>query len=188
VSDIDRLDQPAGSRIVFDLLPNGLTLNVPPRIAWSTRAGLVLLSLFFAGLLLPGTLWALRNIAAAGRGARGLVYGWFADIALLLFAVCMGHRQTLFAVANGSLLVVEKGIFSSTRREWRQGEIEAVHVGPCSPKVKNSMMQLQIVPCAGKPLFLLTGRDHAELDWVAAILRRALSIEPTEGNGAVRSL
>ena len=111
----DRLDQPAGSKIVFEPRPNGLTLNVPPRIASGTRSGLVLLSLFFAVLLLPSTVWALRNFAVAARFALALAFAWFADTELMLVAVCMGRSRAVLAVANGELLVVEKGMFSSSR-------------------------------------------------------------------------
>ncbi len=40
------------------------------------------------------------------------------------------------------------------------------------------LMQLEIVPLAGKPLKLLTGRDDQELAWIATLLRRAMGVQP----------
>ena len=104
---------------------------------------------------------------------------------MMLGAINMGRRRAAMAVANGALMVIQTGIFGSKRREWQQAEIKTIRVGPSGMEVNDRpVMQLQIVPVAGKPFGVLTGRDVAELEWMATLLRQALTGAASAPDGA----
>jgi hypothetical protein len=85
----------------------------------------------------------------------------------------MGRRTAMFAVAAGNLLVMQKGLFGTKKREWAVDDISHIALGPSGMKVNDrDVLQLQI-HAAGEKLGLLTGRDVAELEWLACELRSA---------------
>jgi len=110
-----------------------------------------------------------------------LLLFWAVGIGMLLGALNMGRRSAMFAVAGGNLLVMQKGIFGTKRREWSAQEISSIVTGPSGMKVNDrDVPQLQI-HASGEKLGLLTGRDERELEWLACELRNAWRAASSSG-------
>jgi len=75
--------------------------------------------------------------------------------------------------------------------EWprevrRREDIADIRAGPSGISVnERPVRERQVHPRSGKKVSLLTGRDEAELRWMATHLRRALGISPAKQSEAV---
>jgi len=97
----------------------------------------------------------------------------------LLIVLYLGRRRAALAVVGGRLYVLRVGLFHTARGEWARDELADVRVGPCSAKVNDKpVLELQILPKKGAKFALLVGRSEVELQWMAAILKQALSLRP----------
>jgi hypothetical protein len=93
----------------------------------------------------------------------------------------MGRRHAALAVAGGTLMVMQTGIFGKKQREWPLGEIAAIRVGPTGIRVNGvPVLELQIRGRSGKKLGLLAGRKADELEWLAEELRLAARMRESE--------
>jgi hypothetical protein len=103
---------------------------------------------------------------------------WTIGIGMLTGAINMGRRQAAIAVTGEQLKLIITGLFGTTRKEWALSELLTFRKGASGIEVNDvPVMQLQIVPQTGAPYGLLTGRDEAEIEWIATHLRRVLRIE-----------
>jgi hypothetical protein len=61
------------------------------------------------------------------------------------------------------------------RAGWVLDAIQDIRVGPSGTEINNRpVMELQILPVAGKKIGLLWNRPREEQDWVAYLLRNAV--------------
>ncbi|MDX1945850.1 MAG: hypothetical protein SFU86_10675 [Pirellulaceae bacterium] len=176
--------RPENSRIELEQVDGGLSIRVPPAGLWKGTSGLFFFSLLWNGFMTMFTTlaaFALFNNQRPGDDAW-LIGGfvslfWLIGIGLLLAALNMGSRKAGLAVADGTLLVLQTGFFGRQQREWPPGEVAAIRLGSSGIEVNGQpVLQLQIHGREGKPCGLLTGRDAAELAWIAAELRQALGV------------
>jgi len=198
------LTQPAGSKIAVDKFDGGLTIQVPPAGVWKGSSGMFFFALIWNGFMTVFT----SGVVCGGLNAENkpdetalwlfpLVISlfWAVGIGMLLGSLNMGRRSAMFAVAAGNLLVMQKGIFGTKRREWPVDSITNIGLYPSGMKVNDrDVYQLQI-HAAGEKLGMLTGRDEQELEWLACELRSAWraakssgqphapSLKPPEGGG-----
>jgi hypothetical protein len=184
------LTQPAGSKIAVDKFEGGLTIQVPPAGVWKGSSGIFFFALIWNGFMALFT----SGVVCGGLQAENkpdetalwlfplfISLFWAVGIGLLLGAINMGRRTAMFAVAAGTLLVMQKGIFGTKRREWPVAEISSIALGPSGMKVNDrDVNQLQIHAC-GEKLGLLTGRDEQELEWLACELRNAWRTAKSSG-------
>jgi hypothetical protein len=77
---------------------------------------------------------------------------------------------------------MQRGIFGAKQREFPCEEIGDICLGPSGMEVNGTpVRQLQIHSRDGQQLGLLTGRDEAELEWLACELRAAWRAADPEG-------
>jgi hypothetical protein len=189
--DADRPHQPSGSKARLEERADGLTLTVPAAGVW--REGL-----FTTGLgacvvitpwiaLLPGLLLGTIKISGQSLGrwesvlASGVMgLAWAGGIGMLLAGIERGRRRGVFSVAGGVLTAVQMGPLCRKRGEWSCDELAEVEVaparlGPFYSKVNDrTVRKLWIRSKDGRTLGFLAGRQDAELQWIATVLRRAL--------------
>jgi hypothetical protein len=191
------LTQPAGSKIAVDKFEGGLTLQVPPAGLWKGTSGLFFFAVIWNGFMTVFT----SAVVCAGVQAENmpddsslwilplfLSIFWAVGIGLMLGALNMGRRSAMFAVAGGNLLVMQKGIFGTKRREWLVDDVIGIDTGTSGMKVNNRhVLQLQIYS-EGEKLGLLTGRDEQELEWLACELRNAWRTAKSSGQPPAPSL
>jgi hypothetical protein len=182
-----RLNRPANSRVNLEEHADGVTLIIPPLGLWRGSMGL-----FFAGLMISAVagvisllilppMIAINQFDLPALIPVGLFF--VGGLVMLTIAVHMGRRRSVIAVVGGRLMVMQTGLFGSWRREWDRDDLNTITINPCAIVVNNRPVpQLQIQPFEGARISLLTGRDETELDWIAAVLSRALKLtgEPGE--------
>lgn len=185
------LSQPEGSKIEIDKFEGGLTVRVPPAGMWKGTSGLFFFSLLWNGFMTVFT----SVVVCAGVQNKNqqvdetalwvfplfLSLFWLVGIGLFLSSLNMGRRTAMFAVAAGKLLLMQKGIFGTKKCEWAVEDIADICLGPSGMKVNDrDVPQLQ-VHSAGEKVGLLTGRDPAELEWLACELRNAWRAAKSSG-------
>jgi hypothetical protein len=181
--------QPVGSPIEIRRFDDGFTAVVPPAGLWRGSGGLFGFSLLWNGFMLVFT----TALAGALLGNKPqpdesawvlplvLVLFWTIGIGMLLGSIQMGRRHAALAVAGGTLMVMQTGIFSKKQREWPLGEIAAIRVGPTGIRVNGvPVLELQIRDRSGKKLGLLAGLKVDELEWLAEELRLAARMRESE--------
>ncbi len=181
---IERLEQPAESLIDHQILPDGCVFTVPAPGVWQGSGGLFGFSLLWCGFMTVFTTFAGFAFANGKPNNDDAVWifplfitlFWAVGIGVLVASINMGRRQAAIAVTNGRMKSIVSGLFGTTRKEWELAELETVRKGPSGMEVNDvPVMQLHIVPRTGAKYGLLTGRDEAELEWMATHLRRYLS-------------
>lgn len=183
---IEREEQPSDSPIDLQTLADGLVFTVPAPGVWKGSGGLFGFGLLWCGFMTVFTSFAvfvIVNGKANGDDAWWvfplvMILFWSVGIGLLLGAINMGRRQAAIAVTRAHLKLIISSLFGTTRKEWTLEELETFRKGPSGIEVNDvPVMQLQIVPRSGSHYGLLTGRDEAELEWIATHLRRCLRNE-----------
>jgi hypothetical protein len=183
----ERCEQPEGSRIVCQELPDGVTLTVPP--AGSDVKDRILCSLIacsgaalFAALV--HFVFEDTGIYYVFSGLGGLF-----GIAFLVDAGNRARRQVVLSVAGDKLAVRQSSLYGVRREQWPRLRIADVRVGDgldgrvISPHIRqfardkaNPTYELQIHLRNGEIVRFLDGYGDAELQWLATVLRRALGV------------
>jgi hypothetical protein len=185
VDDVAPLpSRPAGSPIEINRFDDGISITVPPAGLWRGSKGL-----FFFGLLWCGFMTVFTAVML-GAGAFSDIEAniwlvllfvalfWLVGIGLLLGGINMGKRQAGLAVAGGTLMILQTGLFGKKQREWPLSDLSSIHVGPSGMEVNGvPVLQLQIHDADGKQVGLLAGRSDEELEWLAHELRTAAQLQ-----------
>ena len=181
--EIERDEQPPQSVIERQSLPDGFVLTIPASGVRGGSRGLLTFSLAWCGIV---TLFTVVFSIAGGQGQVNpkeswwvfpvvIAVFWAIGIGTFLSAINMSRRQAAIAVAGDRLKLIISDLFGTKRKEWALDDLQTFRKGPSGVEVNGvPVMQLHIVPRAGSPYGLLTGRDEAELEWIATQLRRAL--------------
>jgi hypothetical protein len=175
--------RPPGSPIEVKHFDDGVSITVPPAGLWKGSRGL-----FGFGILWCSFMTVFSGmflfIGANAQDVQGgdklwifvlvMILFWSVGIGLLLGGINMGRRQAALAVAGGTLMVMQIGLFGKKQREWPLASVESIAVAPSGLEVNGvPVMQLQIRDADGNSLGLLAGRTDEELEWVAHELRVA---------------
>jgi hypothetical protein len=180
---------PAGSNILCETFPDGVTVQIPPAGVWKGSKGLFVFGILWLAIVGPislcliGGLFGAIGVQAKKPDANALwimplvmSLFWAVGIGMLLAAINMGKRKAALAVTGGSLMVIQSGLFGTKKRQWEPGEVEAVCTGPSGLEVNGEpVLELHIHDGGGK-FSLLCGRSDAELEFIASTLRRALGV------------
>jgi hypothetical protein len=182
--DIDRIPaRPPGSPIEVKHYDDGVAITVPPAGLWKGSRGLFGFGLVWCGFMTVFSSMFLF-IGANAQDVQGgdklwilvlfMIVFWAVGIGMLLGGINMGRRQAGLAVAGGTLMVMQIGIFGKKQREWLLAEVESIAVVSSGMEMNDvPVMQLQILDTDGKQLGLLAGRSDEELEWIAHELRVA---------------
>ena len=176
-------DQPDSSDIELEESTDGLTLRVPPPGIWrgnksGLRAGIVWLGIMSvaAYYLIFSDALRLELPLRAFIGFFGFFF-WGAGFIPIGQAVYLGRHSALLALDRDELRVEQTSLFGSWRHRWRRAELADVAVGMGTVPVSGQpMLELKVLPRGDVPVGLLTGRDAAELEWLATVLRGALGM------------
>jgi hypothetical protein len=111
-----------------------------------------------------------------------------AGLFIALAAINMGHSSATLSVLGSRLLIIERFLWTEKEGEWALEEIIDVRVGRPADQEAEELL-ICTIPKADEPfnylcgsddpqravqVGFLTGRDRAELEWVAAVLRSAV--------------
>jgi len=179
----ERLEQPAKSTAILDRQDNGLTITIPPAglrrgggflfffgLAWC--GFMAFLTLIFIGMLLTGK--------AQGDGDASYFIAplfWLVGGLMLFAGIRRARSYAVLAVVGDSLMVMYQGVFGKKQGEWTRDQLANICPGPSGVEVNDEpVMELHIEPKEGKRFGLLYGRDLAELEWIATVLRQALRV------------
>jgi hypothetical protein len=178
IKPVERLDQPADSDIVLEATGDGVVLTIPPPGVWRGSKGLLFFGLFWCGFM---TLFTAIMMFTGERAPWPLLLFlagfWAIGLALLAGAVNMGRRRATFAVRADGLRIEQTGLFGAKKAEWSRDQIASICAGPSGMEVNEKpVFELQIHPKVGKKAGFLAGRNDAELQWLAAVLRQALDV------------
>jgi hypothetical protein len=180
---LERSERPAGSDVVVQHRPDGVTLIVPPGGVGRRTGGC--LCLFIGLLFLGGALICLlapEGIANADTNALGgfwicLICG----LPPLLCAIDIGRRSVALEVAGETLAVTSAGPFGTRKRLWQRAELADIRTGPSSYEMNDRpFTELQIHLKKGAKFGFAVGRDRDELAFLATALRRSLLMDPPE--------
>jgi hypothetical protein len=183
---IANLQQPADSKIQIERYPGAVSINIPPSGVWKGTRGMFFFALLWNGFMTVFTCFATFGFLHAAPGdidnvwipVAFVVVFWGVGIGMFLGSVNMGRRRAALAVADGTLMVLQTGIFGSKQREWPAAEIANILPGPSGMTVNDvDVLELQIHDTAGKKFGILAGRSDDELAWLAYELRQALGIK-----------
>lgn len=179
LGDIPALpQQPTDSQVVLEESGAGLTMTIPPAGIRKGSQGLFSFSLIWLGFMTVFTsAWVF-----AGNQVEWFVYlfiagFWAIGFAMLTAAINMGKRHAVIDMIHDTLLITRKNIFGVKQNEWRRDEIKSIRCGASGMEVNNEpVIELQIHPKEGKKVGLFSGRDDAELKWMAAVIRVAMDL------------
>ncbi len=182
--------QPAASTAEVDDRPDGLTITLAP--AGLRKGSKGLFTFAIAWNIFVAFFLVMMGLSEAGvlESDGGEPMRWFVWLFMLPFvavgmgtllaAINMGRRRTIIDVVGATLLISRAGPFGVKQRDWPADQLDDIRVGPSGMKVNNRhIMELQIHPARGRKYGLLSERDDAELEWLAATLRRRLQLNPT---------
>lgn len=178
-----RTEQPAGSQIVCEKLEDGVTFNIPPAGLGKGSYGLFPFAVLWCGFMTIFTTIMLFAEKPAGSELWFMLLFvaafWLIGIGMLLAAINMGRRRAAVAIVGDTVMALQTSLFRSRSAEWQTTDVQAIRVGPSGMEVNDQpVLQLQIVPTSGKTFGLLSGRDVAELEWMATLLGDALKGRP----------
>jgi hypothetical protein len=188
---------------MLERLPDGLRLTLPPPGVSVGGNGLFIVGVVFC--LFAGFFTLLIPLLARADPKSepvplplwaGIDFFWIAGLGTLAWGLSMALRKAVLTLSADTLSVTQRSLFDRHDDTWSRDEIEAVACGPSGLEIGGNpagpsarerpgvpVMELQISLKRGRQAELLAGRDAAELEWIAAILRqdlRAREQEPGE--------
>jgi hypothetical protein len=181
--------QPAGSPIEIRRFDDGFSAVVPPAGLWRGSGGLFGFSLLWNGFMLVFTVAIVGALLgdkppddeSAWVFPLVVILFWTIGIGMLLGSIQMGRRHAALAIAGGTLMVMQTGLFGKKQREWPLGEIAAIRVGPTGIRVNGvPVLELQIHDRSGQKMGLLAGRKVDELEWLVDELHLATRTRESE--------
>jgi hypothetical protein len=191
---VERIDRPAGSKIVMRQTPDNVVFEIPPM---GFRGGALAIFIFagvwlaFAALVTFGLLFMkhapkqpdeMGTVATIGF----MAIFWLIGGGFVSLAVSLSRQSAAIAVAGGQCLVIRKGLFSEKKQVWEADELAAVKVGRPQGSEDQSV-QLQFISRYGKRVGMFSGRKRDELEWLATHLRKALDLSASAEIGAVHA-
>jgi hypothetical protein len=178
----ERREQPAGSKITVAETLEGLTLTLPsiglahrtPLFFFNVAAYFAVVVAVVGGGFLYGArdepmlLWvALGAFAIVGTVVLGL----------LVEGVRLAWGRGVLTVSADRLLISQVDPFRSWEGQWSRSELADVRVGPPTGNADaRPPWALRIYPKKGQPAGFLAGRDAAELQWLATVVRLRLHL------------
>jgi hypothetical protein len=168
--------RPTGSRIEGRCQPDGLTLDFPPPGIVRADRFLFVLTLYTTAFL--AAFWCATFWDKIGRTpARMLALAaLFLSISGLFafFLVLIGRRRTTLRVAGGTLIATDRDMLGTRRRKWARPWLTALAYTRNCPSDRSRGIIATMVNA--EPQAVVKRHTQAELEWAAAVLRRALGL------------
>jgi hypothetical protein len=188
-------EAPRGSRTVVSEADDGITIEVPPGGVLRGASGRTMLAIAAVALVCAIWLPALAPVLGMAPGAALLLprigLSFLALGAVAAWTVLRkARRHTALAVVGDRLLALERRPLRNVRHEWARDDLAGVRVGAHASTPENErealaqqfwVAALRVEDRDGRVTWLLIDHDRADLEWIAARLRRALHLpnDPT---------
>jgi hypothetical protein len=186
------IEKPADSLATLVATANGIELSVPSPGLWKGSQGLlafgiiwcVVLGLITTGFALGARQTTSRNSLGPLGTALILAGFWGIGAGTVLGGIHLGTRRWSLHADPQRLHIALQSALRFREWQWPAPDIREIKVGDSGVTVNNRRLeQLQIHPRAGHKTGLLTGRNHAELGWIATVLRQALRLPAVASAG-----
>ena len=174
---------PAGSDIVVDRHPDGVTFLVPPRgIARSGGYLLILVGVMFLAGAVLAVLQAAGLVRGLGEPGPAFAIGLSIGLLQVLWAIEKGRRRVELAVSGDMFRIKTTSPVRSRERVWWREEVADIRIGDSAREINDRQVpELQIHTRTGTKFGVLGGRDADELAFLAAAIRRSLDL-PAKGD------
>jgi hypothetical protein len=168
--------QPAGSRIEATRQPDGLTLDFPPLGLVRADRFLFFFSLYTTALL--AAFWCATFSDKIGKTPTRMLAlaALFLSISGLFafFLVLIGRRRTTLRVALKTLIATDRDILGTRRWKWGRPWLTALaYTRNCPGDGSRGIIATMV---NAKPQAVVKRHTQVELEWAAAVLRRALGL------------
>lgn len=177
--------QPAGSNAIMQDVPGGLAITFPPAGLMKGTRGFFLFSLLWLVFSLTGFLaFAMAESVDGSRAGAFLMMSLFVAIGLGMLAISihLGRRQVVLIALADRFAFSQTSPLRRSQAHVAREDIATIRVGPSGVEVNDRpVMQLQVVRKTGQSVGLLGGRDLAELQWLASLLRRHYGVTNQQG-------
>jgi hypothetical protein len=179
------IEKPADSPVNLVAMSSGIELSVPAAGLWKGSHGLLpfgiiwclMLCAITAGMVFGSHQKRSRNSLGPLGGALILAGFWGIGLGMVVGGIHLGTRRWSLRADSQRLQVTVRSAMRSREWQWPASEISVIKAADSNVTVNNRRLeQLQIHLRAGGKTGLLTGRDPAELGWIATELRRALRL------------
>jgi hypothetical protein len=179
--------QPKQSNARLEIAGAMLTLTLPPLGLRRGRRGLFLFSLVWCAFMTVFTAVVLGGILKAGtaQAVPFLLFAllfWGIGIGMMLAAVNMARRRALLVADGGGLRVAQQGLFGRKSWAWSREQLAAIRADRSGMEVNNvPVIELQIHGADDRKTGLFSGREDAELQWMATVLRQHFAVPAQKG-------
>jgi hypothetical protein len=182
------IDKPAGTLVTLVETTQEIRLTVPSRGFWKESNGLILFATLWCGFMSVFTVAAFfgRHSDDSQPAVQpglwlGVLAFWAIGVGMMSLGIHLGTRRWSLSADSSSLRASLKSALRSREWQWSATEISELRANLSNVKVNNRRLEeLQVHTHAGKQTSLLRGRDHAELVWIAALLRRKMQVGPPD--------
>jgi hypothetical protein len=184
-----KLRRPECSDIVMNERPGRMTIRIPRRPFWFGGAGYLLFGVIWCAIGLPIAVFLAMAIfqgqaevvPAVIMGVLTALYLAF-GILLLIGAVDEIVRQAKIVLVDHRLTIIVSEVFGAKTQSWLFDTLETVRCGDSGRRNDGQVIfELQVLRKTGEKIGLFDDRREEELRWMAAHLRRFLSLaEPIE--------
>jgi hypothetical protein len=168
--------RPAGSRIEATRQPDGLTLDFPP--LGLVRADRFLFFYSLCTILTLAAIWCAEFSKKFGRApdqvlALGALFLFLSGLPVF-FLVLVGRRRTTLRVVRQTLIATDRDILGTRRRKWARPWLTApAYTRNCPSDPSRGIIAMMV---NAEPQAVVKRHTQAELEWAAAVLRRALGL------------
>lgn len=181
-------ERPINTRVQIEKRPDGVTVTVPPG-GFSRGGSFLVFGTIWLGITGTITFAAVSSPGASGPPLLFIVpfmsVFWLIGLGLVLGALrAMRLRYIIDVIGTRgderqTLVLTKGGLFRTTQREWKTGELAAIRVGPSSTSVNNKPLpELRILLQGTEHCGAMAGAAADELQWVAWELRQATGAPP----------
>ncbi len=174
--------QPKQSNARLQIVGGTLTLTLPPLGLRRGSRGLFLMSLVWCGFMAVFTTLVFGGIlkTSAAQAVPFLLFAllfWGIGITMMLVAVNMARRRALLIADADGLRIAQQGLFGRKSWAWSREQLAAIRADRSGMEVNNvPVIELQVHSADGKKTGLFSGRDDAELQWMATVLRQHFAV------------
>lgn len=178
---------PMGTEIQYHKTAQGLRVEVPPAGLVKGSHGLWVMGLIFTGLPVLAGIGGIARLIQGGGVGETLVVGLMLSLFLLVGSIMlasawnMGKRTAILELDAENLYVDRRSIFGKRHMTFARKTVTDVKCASSGMVVNGkAVMELQIFAHGRKAIGMLSQREDAELQRLAAKLMATLC-EPVEG-------
>lgn len=175
--------RPAKTKVQLDRRDSGITFFVPPQGLIKGSHGLFLFGVIWLLFTMIFVVVELGLIPVKGNNPGKLPTILFlvpfnlVGVAIIVAAAYLAKRSTTVASSDGMLMVSEQTIFGKRLKQWDEGSIRKIEVGPSTFSVNGKPVpEIHIYDNSGDKFNCLGMVRDEELNWIAWELSNSLQL------------